>query len=193
MKKMLDHGPRRLILLLLIVSMLAAACPSMAESVPAQPAIPQGNPYRIVLVAPGGWTNNNGAAVKATITDKNGIGWQKIEYRMNNGLWIDCEAYFDKGKAEIAVHENGTFTLRVTDPYDRTFEESAEVNSIALAAPVVSSDSVKSSFFVMSPPIISGERIIGHRVIIVRCSASVKRVQFFRQNGPKSPSASSGS
>ncbi len=138
MKKMLDHGARRLILLLLIVSMLAAACPSMAESVPAQPAIPQGNPYRIVLVAPGGWTNNNGAAVKATITDKNGIGWQKIEYRMNNGLWIDCEAYFDKGKAEIAVHENGAFTLRVTDPYDRTLEESAEVNSIDLAAPVVS-------------------------------------------------------
>ena len=32
MKKMLDHGARRLILLLLIVSMLAAACPSMAET-----------------------------------------------------------------------------------------------------------------------------------------------------------------
>ena len=156
MKKMLDHGPRRLILLLLIVSMLAAACPSMAESVPAQPAIPQGNPYRIVLVAPGGWTNNNGAAVKATITDKTGIGWQKIEYRMNNGLWIDCEAYFDKGKAEIAVHENGTFTLRVTDPYDRTFEESAEVNSIDLAAPVVSAAIANSVLHIDAQDDLSG-------------------------------------
>ena len=135
---------RRMILLLLIASMLMGICPGMAETVndlsgAETPVLPV-NPYRIVLVAPGGWTNNNGAEIKATVTDKESIGWQKIEYRMNGGSWTDCEDRFDKGKAEITVHENGTFMLRVTDPYDRTFEETAQVTSIDLAAPLVSAN-----------------------------------------------------
>lgn len=135
---------RRMILLLLIASMLMGICPGMAETVndlsgAETPVLPV-NPYRIVLVAPGGWTNNNGAEIKATVTDKESIGWQKIEYRMNGGSWTDCEDRFDKGKAEITIHENGTFMLRVTDPYDRTFEETAQVTSIDLAAPLVSAN-----------------------------------------------------
>lgn len=135
---------RRMILLLLIASMLMGICPGMAETVndlsgAETPVLPV-NPYRIVLVAPGGWTNNNGAEIRATVTDKESIGWQKIEYRMNGGSWTDCEDRFDKGKAEITVHENGTFMLRVTDPYDRTFEETAQVTSIDLAAPLVSAN-----------------------------------------------------
>lgn len=135
---------RRMILLLLIASMLMGICPGMAETVNnlsgAETPVLPANPYRIVLVAPGGWTNNNGAEIKATVTDKESIGWQKIEYRMNGGSWTDCEDLFDKGKAEITVHEDGTFMLRVTDPYDRTFEETAQVTSIDLAAPLVSSN-----------------------------------------------------
>ena len=50
---------------------------------------------------------------------------------------------------------------------------------IASTSRFVSSFSVKSSFFVSSPPIISGERIMHHSVIIVRCSACVKFVQPF--------------
>ena len=133
---------RRMILLLLIASMLAGICPGMAEPVsePAETEMPvlPGNPYRIVLVAPGGWTNSNGAEIKVTVTDKESIGWQKIEYRMNDGSWTDCENLFDKGRADITVHENGTFMLRVTDPYDRTFEETAQVASIDLVPPLVS-------------------------------------------------------
>ena len=137
MMKTHKHGVQRLMLLLLICSMLMGIYPGMAES---EVSVLPGNPYRIVLVSPGGWTNNNGAEIKATITDKNSIGWQKIEYRMNGGSWVDCEDLFDKGKAEIIVHENGTFMLSVTDPYSRTFEETAQVNSIDLAAPLVSAN-----------------------------------------------------
>lgn len=140
----------RLILLLLIASMLVDICPGMAETVsdPAAteteaPVLPS-NPYRIVLIAPGGWTNNNGAEIKATVTDKENIGWQKIEYRMNGGVWTDCEDLFDQGKAEITVHENGTFMLRVTDPYDRTFDETAQVSTIDLAVPLVSANIANS-------------------------------------------------
>ena len=92
-----------MILLLLIASMLAGICPGMAEPVsePAETEMPvlPGNPYRIVLVAPGGWTNSNGAEIKVTVTDKESIGWEKIEYRMNDGSWTDCENLFDKGRA----------------------------------------------------------------------------------------------
>ena len=140
----------RLILLLLIASMLVGICPGMAETmsdpeeVATEAPVLPGNPYRIVLIAPGGWTNNNGAEIKATVTDKESIGWQKIEYRMNGGAWTDCEDLFDQGKAEITVHENGTFMLRVTDPYDRTFDETAQVSTIDLAAPLVSANIANS-------------------------------------------------
>ena len=78
------------------------------------------------------------------MTDKENIGWQKIEYRMNGGVWTDCEDLFDQGKAEITVHENGTFMLRVTDLYDRTFDETAQVSTIDLAAPLVSANIASS-------------------------------------------------
>ena len=143
----------RLILLLLIASMLVGICPGMAETVsdPEEvateaPVLP-GNPYRIVLIAPGGWTNNNGAEIKATVTDKESIGWQKIEYRMNGGAWTDCEDLFDQGKAEITVHENGTFMLRVTDPYDRTFDETAQVSTIDLELSGIAGVQINSMLF----------------------------------------------
>ena len=130
--KTINHGRRLLALLLAVLTMLTAALPVLAESASAQ-----GSPYRIVLVAPGGWSGNHDAAVKVSITDRDRIGWFRIEYRMNDGAWVDCEDQFDQNKAEITVHENGTFTLRITDPQGQTWSETAEISSIDLAAPVV--------------------------------------------------------
>jgi len=60
-----------------------------------------------------------------------------MAYRMNDGDWTDCEQLFDKSKAEIAVHENGMFTFRITDPHGHTFEESIRVAVIDRSAPTV--------------------------------------------------------
>ncbi|MBQ9307092.1 MAG: hypothetical protein IJ229_04120, partial [Clostridia bacterium] len=95
MMRMRKHGGRML-LLLLTAALLLGTCSGMAEG--EAPVLP-GNPYRIVLVAPGGWTNNNGAEIKATVTDKESIGWQKIVYRMNGGGWTDCEDLLDGDRA----------------------------------------------------------------------------------------------
>ena len=116
------------LLVFLSVIMALTACTVRAE---------EANPYRIVLTAPGGWTNNNAAVIKVSITDRGNIGWQRIEYRMNSGGWLDCEDLFDQGKGEITVHDNGSFALRVTDPSGKTYEETATVTTIDLSAPVV--------------------------------------------------------
>lgn len=116
------------LLVFLSVIMVLTACTVRAE---------EANPYRIVLTAPGGWTNNNAAVIKVSITDRGNIGWQRIEYRMNSGGWLDCEDLFDQGKGEITVHDNGSFALRVTDPSGKTYEETATVTTIDLSAPVV--------------------------------------------------------
>ena len=133
---------KRVMLVLLAVSMLAVIVPGTAETVSNQAAATETSlpdaPYRIVLTAPGGWTNNSSADVSATIYDQSGLGWKKIEYRMNNGLWIDCEPLFSNGNAQITVHENGTFTMRITDPSDRKFEEFIQVNCIDRLPPTVS-------------------------------------------------------
>lgn len=132
-----NGGARFPALLLLLMLLVSAICPAMAENTGEVPAEAV-SPYRIVLTAPGGWSSNNGAVMKVSVTDRDSLGWYKIEYRMNGGSWIDCEDLFDNGKAEITVHENGTFTLRMTDPHGHTFEESASVHCIDLASPTVS-------------------------------------------------------
>lgn len=116
------------LLVFLSVIIALTACTVRAE---------EANPYRIVLTAPGGWTNNNAAVIKVSITDRSNIGWQRIEYRMNSGGWLDCEDLIDQGKGEITVHDNGSFALRVTDPSGKTYEETATVTTIDLSAPVV--------------------------------------------------------
>lgn len=116
------------LLVFLSVIIALTACTVRAE---------EANPYRIVLTAPGGWTNNNAAVIKVSITDRSNIGWQRIEYRMNSGGWLDCEDLFDQGKGEITVYDNGSFALRVTDPSGKTYEETATVTTIDLSAPVV--------------------------------------------------------
>ena len=97
---MMKRPEKDLCLLLLLVVMLTS-CTVLAETAP----------YRIVLVTPGGWTNSNTAIIQVTITDTNGIGWQKIEYHMNQNAWTDCENRFDGNNAEITVRENGTFSF----------------------------------------------------------------------------------
>ena len=95
------------------------------------------SPYWIVITAPGGWTDSLGAVIRVTLTDRDSIGWQKIEYRMNQGNWTDCEDLFDENRAEITVRENGIFTLRVTDPSGQTYDETVEVTTIDRTPPVV--------------------------------------------------------
>lgn len=119
------------LLVFLSVIIALTACTVRAE---------EANPYRIVLTALGGWTNNNAAVIKVSITDRSNIGWQRIEYRMNSGGWLDCEDLFDQGKGEITVHDNGSFALRVTDPSGKTYEETATVTTIDLSAPTVTAE-----------------------------------------------------
>lgn len=121
-------GEPRLLILLLAFALLMTAIPAKADT---------SSPYRIVLTAPGGWTDTQGAVIKVTVNDRDSIGWQRIEYRMNDSGWKDCEDLFEQNKAEITVYENGTFALRVTDPTGQTFEETAKVTTIDLTPPAV--------------------------------------------------------
>lgn len=136
--------PQLLALLLLLLAMATAFGSIRAvaedEPTPEPTAIPQEavSPYWIVLTAPGGWCSNQQAVMKVSVTDKNSLGWHKIEYRMNDGGWIDCENEFVGGYAELSLQANGVFTLRMTDPHGHQFEESTEVKCIDLTAPVIS-------------------------------------------------------
>ena len=65
---------KRRAMALLLAMLLAAALPVQAETVNAVAG--GANPYRMVLTAPGGWSNSNTAVVKVSITDRESIGWQ---------------------------------------------------------------------------------------------------------------------
>ena len=131
MKRKLKQWTAFLCLLILLAASLHLA---RAESAPAQEECA---PYRIVLTAPGGWNRSNSAVITVNVKDEQNLGWYQMAYRMNDGDWTDCEQLFDKSKAEIAVHENGMFTFRITDPHGHTFEESIRVAVIDRSAPTV--------------------------------------------------------
>ena len=87
---------KRILPLGMAVFLLLAACAAafspvwaIAEGAPVPTEVPMESvsPYRIILTAPGGWTSGNGAVMKVSVTDKDRLGWQKIEYRMNDGNW----------------------------------------------------------------------------------------------------------
>ena len=121
--------PLGMAIFLLLTALFPVWAIAEGEATPAEVPMESVSPYRIILTAPGGWTSGNGAVMKVSITDKDRLGWQKIEYRMNDGNWVDCENLFADGRAELTFHENGTFTLRVTDPHGHAFEESADVRA----------------------------------------------------------------
>ena len=131
MKRKWKQWTAVLCLLMLLAASLHLA---RAESAPAQEECA---PYRIVLTAPGGWNRSNSAVITVNVKDEQNLGWYQMAYRMNDGDWTDCEQLFDKSKAEIAVHENGMFTFRITDPHGHTFEESIRVAVIDRSAPTV--------------------------------------------------------
>ena len=106
--------PLGMAIFLLLTALFPVWAIAEGEATPAEVPMESVSPYRIILTAPGGWTSGNGAVMKVSITDKDRLGWQKIEYRMNDGNWVDCENLFADGRAELTFHENGTFTLRVT-------------------------------------------------------------------------------
>lgn len=136
--KMRESWLRRGTVWLLLAVLMTLTCCSLALAEGEQVPMESVSPYRVVLTVPGGWSNTNSATVQVSITDKDNLGWYRIEYHMNEGSWIDCENQFADGKAGISVRENGTFTLRITDPHGHMFEESAQVDCIDLTAPVLS-------------------------------------------------------
>ena len=143
---MMKHNKSaRLFQLLLVISLMMGMYPASAEMVTSQSnSTPTGlessSPYRIVLTVPGGWTNNNTAVIKVSVTDREHLGWHSVVYRMNNKSWIDCQELFEQNKAQITVHENGTFALRITDPNGHQFVETAQVTTIDTTAPTVTAD-----------------------------------------------------
>ncbi len=126
-----------MLLAALLLTVFCSACLAESTATDTVTEIETVSPYRITLNAPSEWNSSNSAVVRVTISETNHLGWYKLEYRMNDGDWTDCENAFDEGEAEIAVHENGTFTLRITDPHGHEFEESTVVSTIDLTAPMV--------------------------------------------------------
>ena len=99
---------------------------------------------------------------------------------------------FDNAYLEVGIREGGSYTMPDEDSYldqsclglelgHRFERESEDSFSMARSFALVSSSRVKGSFLVSSAPIMSGERIMHQRVIMVRCSASVKAVQARRR------------
>ena len=87
------------------------------------------SPYSISFILPNGWTNVSKGTVTIRINDNGSIGVQKIEYRLGSD-WTDITTdYFmsHNGDIDITVMNNGTLTVRTTNPRGQSFEESIDI------------------------------------------------------------------
>lgn len=85
--------------------------------------------YDISFVLPTAWTNVAKGTVTIQIVDMSGAGVQRVEYGFG-GSWNDITTdYFmsHNGNIDISVNDNGTLTVRITDPHGQTDEKSIEV------------------------------------------------------------------
>lgn len=95
--------------------------------------------YSVFFSVPSVWTNAAKSTVSVQINDLTAIGFQSIEYSLNSS-WQDITAdYYLAANGDIAipVKENGTLTIRITDPYGHSFEESTEISVFDRSAPTI--------------------------------------------------------
>ncbi len=86
--------------------------------------------YTVSFLKTDTWTNSATGFITIQITDVTGTGIQKAEFNPGNG-WTDITTDYyisNDGKISIPVSDNGTVTVRLTDPFGHTSEQSAEVN-----------------------------------------------------------------
>ena len=114
---------------------------AVTTAVPLPTEIPEetGDLYSVSFTTPSVWTNAAKGTVTVQINDLTASGVQRVEYCLNSS-WQDITTdYFLTGNGDIAitVRENGTLTLRITDPHGRTFEESVEITVFDRNAPTL--------------------------------------------------------
>ena len=95
------------------------------------------SPYDVTFSVPSGWTNSEQVSVTLRVTDAGNLGWKKIQYQQSGG-WKDIsDALAATRKTTLTVSENGTLTVRITDPHGHVFEESTEISVFDRTAPTV--------------------------------------------------------
>ena len=71
--------PLGMAIFLLLTALFPVWAIAEGKATPAEVPMESVSPYRILLTAPGGWTSGKEAVMKVSITDKDKLGWQKIE------------------------------------------------------------------------------------------------------------------
>ena len=94
--------------------------------------------FKIQIVVPTGWSNDDSEQAKVTIKDEGGTGFDKVEVRLAGGEWIDITGDAANGaEASVDVTRNGLLVVRITDPKGEYHREQAEVTCFDRHAPTV--------------------------------------------------------
>ena len=151
MMKMRNPALTRLFILFMAVMLMSMACLYMAAT-----AYADADPYKIVITPPSGWATGANVSVKITITDKQGHGWNSIEYALNDSGWIDITRMMTEGMASLSVSENGHMTVRITDTDSKQYEESIEILCLDADSPVVKAEIRENKLHIEVTDAVSG-------------------------------------
>ena len=115
---------------LLLTALFILCCLLMLGSAYADSEEPALYGYDIFITAPDGWYAVS-AKVAVTVTDIYNTGWSKLEYRRaGDSAWSSLADSF-------TVTENGSYTVRVTDPEGGIHEATEIIECIDKTAPEV--------------------------------------------------------
>ena len=141
----------RLFVLFMAVMLISMACLYMAAT-----AYADADPYKIVITPPSGWATGSNVSVRITVTDKQGHGWNSIEYALNDSGWIDITRMMTEGMTSLSVSENGHMTVRITDIDSKQYEESIEILCLDAEPPVVKAEIRENTLHIEVTDSVSG-------------------------------------
>ena len=103
-----------------------------------EPTAPPEPAYTITILAPSGWYTK-AADVEIRITDLNGTGWNKVEYKIERGgSLIDLtDDLADTDRAKVEITENCTVYVVVTDKDGKAHSKSRYIECFDRTAPTV--------------------------------------------------------
>lgn len=141
----------RFLICFLVLMFASMACLFMAATAYAADA-----PYKTVITPPSGWSTGTSVSVKITVTDKQGQGWDAIEYALNDSGWIDITRMMTEGMTSLSVSENGHMTVRITDTEGNQYEESTDILCLDADSPVVKAEIKDNSLHIEVTDSVSG-------------------------------------
>ena len=116
--------------------------------------------FKIVIKVPQDWTNAKSKAVRIKVKPLTGETWARVQYKMDDGNWIEIKDKFtlldDYYYVDVEITTNGIMTVRLNNADGVFMDEKKEIKIFDRTAPTVTAGFNDRLLHVEAPDDLSG-------------------------------------